>query len=478
MKTRLLGVALVVAAMAALPALASGFNIYEQGAKASGQAVAFIARADDPSAAYYNPAAITKLEGTQVSFGFSLVFVGESSIRISDPSPFPTIYVPGNYDMEDNTGLPPHFHITHKFEGTPWAISGSFTAPFGLKTEWDEDFGGRWSARTSDLSVPILSVNLAREIAGGWSASVGLSYAFADLKEFSRNVPLFTVDLPTTGLPVSEGFAFTPIVPPFVTEEPLTSLEGDGDDIGYQMALHFEGESWSFGAVYRSGYDIDLDGDIVFLEDGDVDVSPMIPVWTQNLIDDGLPSETAAGIAAAYAANVQAGLDEQLSPRGAFGTLNLPATYGAGLAYTGLDRWEFEINYAVINWSDFDELVINQENGDKDVIKENWKDTSSWRFGVQYEVADRHIIGAGAYTETNPISSENLRPSIPDGSREGYTLGYGFHGEKWGIDLYYMYISVEDRTVDYSDFVADPSVVHGEYESEVTLAGATAYYKF
>ena len=124
MKTRLLGVALVVAAMAALPALASGFNIYEQGAKASGQAVAWIARADSPDASYYNPAAITKLEGTQVSFGISLVFVGESTLRIEDPG-FPYIYEPGNYDMEDNTGLPPHLHITHKFEGTPWAISGS-----------------------------------------------------------------------------------------------------------------------------------------------------------------------------------------------------------------------------------------------------------------------------------------------------------------------------------------------------------------
>ena len=45
-------------------ALAAGFKINEQGAKAMAMANAFVAQADDPTALYYNPAGIA-LKGSQ-----------------------------------------------------------------------------------------------------------------------------------------------------------------------------------------------------------------------------------------------------------------------------------------------------------------------------------------------------------------------------------------------------------------------------
>ena len=49
-------------------------HIDRVGAKASGQAVAFIARADDPSANWYNPAGLTQFDSPTISIGGSLVF--------------------------------------------------------------------------------------------------------------------------------------------------------------------------------------------------------------------------------------------------------------------------------------------------------------------------------------------------------------------------------------------------------------------
>src|SRR5258705_4907594 len=52
---------LIVTLMACLlsaTAFGAGFSIFEQGAKASGMAGAFVATADDPSAVFYNPAGI------------------------------------------------------------------------------------------------------------------------------------------------------------------------------------------------------------------------------------------------------------------------------------------------------------------------------------------------------------------------------------------------------------------------------------
>jgi long-chain fatty acid transport protein len=54
-------------------ASAGGFRIYDQSASATGQSAAFAAQADDPSAVYYNPAGMTQLRGTQLSFGTLLI---------------------------------------------------------------------------------------------------------------------------------------------------------------------------------------------------------------------------------------------------------------------------------------------------------------------------------------------------------------------------------------------------------------------
>src|SRR5688572_7907310 len=44
-----------------------------QGSAASGQANAFAAQADDPSAVHYNPAGMTQLPGVQTMFGTLLI---------------------------------------------------------------------------------------------------------------------------------------------------------------------------------------------------------------------------------------------------------------------------------------------------------------------------------------------------------------------------------------------------------------------
>src|SRR5512139_1908609 len=69
-------IAVAAALLATVPAMASGFSIFEQSAKASGQAGAWVARADDAAANWYNPAALVKLEGTQVQFGFNYIDIG------------------------------------------------------------------------------------------------------------------------------------------------------------------------------------------------------------------------------------------------------------------------------------------------------------------------------------------------------------------------------------------------------------------
>ena len=60
----------------------SGFALYEAGARSSALAGAVVARADDLSAIFYNPAGITQLEGTQAQFGMHNLAINISTWRL------------------------------------------------------------------------------------------------------------------------------------------------------------------------------------------------------------------------------------------------------------------------------------------------------------------------------------------------------------------------------------------------------------
>ena len=64
---------------------ASGFQINENGARAMSMGNAFTGVANDASAVYFNPAAITQLSGTRLSFG-STAILPKASFRGVSPA--------------------------------------------------------------------------------------------------------------------------------------------------------------------------------------------------------------------------------------------------------------------------------------------------------------------------------------------------------------------------------------------------------
>ena len=79
------------------------------------------------------------------------------------------------------------------------------------------------------------------------------------------------------------------------------------------------------------------------------------------------------------------------------------------------------------------------------------------------------------YGHESPIPVDHLRPSIPDSDRTGYTLGYGYAGKRWGLDVYAMQLQFKDVTANGSFF---EGVVNGTYKSSILLVGLTGKYRF
>src|SRR5262249_5150841 len=119
-------VVLLVAA-AASPVAASGFAREEQGASAAAQAGAFTARADDPSAIYYNPAGIVQLDGSRLMFG------ANGFLRTLN---FAEAGGPGrHFEMKENFLFTPEIYFTQKAtDRISWGV-GLFD-PFAQQVEW------------------------------------------------------------------------------------------------------------------------------------------------------------------------------------------------------------------------------------------------------------------------------------------------------------------------------------------------------
>jgi long-chain fatty acid transport protein len=127
-----------------LPAVAhaGGFAISEQTAVSAGTGGAGVARADDPSAAWHDPAALADDGGWRVAL--SLIFARPSlEARALD----------GSWTETNDAAwaTPPHLDVS--YARGKWAAGLSLGVPFGSGVTWPSDWPGRHEIVASELQV-------------------------------------------------------------------------------------------------------------------------------------------------------------------------------------------------------------------------------------------------------------------------------------------------------------------------------------
>ncbi|MEM9558307.1 MAG: outer membrane protein transport protein [Acidobacteriota bacterium] len=406
--------------------LASGFSIFEQGGKASGLAGAYVALADDASANWYNPANLVWMEDrAQFQFGINLITAGgDTEFEVQDPAV--GVFTPTVFEPESSIETPIHLYYTRKVNSNiAWGFG--ITTPFGLVTDW-ETRPISFAAQRSDLATFVFNPNIAFRLTESWSVAVGVDYMFADVRDFSREVPIELDGNPFNG-PEVIGFS---------------NLTGDGDDWGWNVATSFRTSSFTLGLTYRSGFEPEIEGNIDYENFG-----PLAGLFPDS------PGSTPLG---------------------------LPAQAAIGLGFNISSNMTLEFNVAYAEWSAFDELDIDIENetpgASQDfVVVENWDDTYSYRVGLTWDTAGASEWRFGAVFDESPVPEEYLRPSIPDADRTGLTLGYGHDGRRWIFDTYYMALWFDEITA-VTGAPESEGVIAGTYDTFVHLAGASLTYKF
>lgn len=411
-------------------ALGAGFQLKEQSGSLQGLSFAGAsAKADDASVMFYNPAGITRLKGTQGHANLSLI--KPSAKFNNDASGFTAAAVPAAtaHTVNDGEGgdagslaaVPSLYAVSSMDNGVRYGLA--INTPYGLKTEYNDDWVGRYHAIKSELMTINVAPTVAWKVNEEWSlgAALNIQYAEAELTNATRlnNVAL---------------------------ADALTTLKGNDLGFGFRVGTMYEPtDSTRIGLAYQSGIHHKLEGDV------------------KTILGSTL-------IGAASTDNAEA-------------KLRTPDVASLGVYHKLNDRLAVMGELAWTNWSVFENLtVVNSDTGSVlSNVEEKWDDSYFMALGMEYNPCNcpnkRFQFGV-AYDQT-PVDDEYRTFRIPDEDRFWVSFGYG---QEWGEDksftVGYSHIFVDDASVVENASSTAKGVVSGSFDASVDILSANFKMKF
>ena len=206
--------------MAPASGLGSGFALYEAGARSSALGCAVVARADDLSAIFYNPAGLVQVPGFQVMGGLAFIIPRAEIVTQSGGVDTRTL-------MDSRVAAVPHFFTSYQLTDRVWLGLG-LNSPFGLGIRYNDTWPGSVNVIKASIQTLNLNPTLAVKITDYLSAGGGLDIMYFNFN-MKRQLPL-----------------------PFLGPQTL-HLEGDTWGVGFNLGLHLKPrDDIALGVSYRS----------------------------------------------------------------------------------------------------------------------------------------------------------------------------------------------------------------------------------
>lgn len=404
--------------LASSQAFSAGFQISEATVSGLGRAFAGAGVAgDDVSDMFYNPAGMFLAEGRQFQIGLS-VLNNEFKFK-GTGTPFG-----GPGDDGGTTEAVPNLYYVFPENGK-FKYGVSVTAPFGLTTEYNNDWAGRYQALKTSLTTIDINPALAYQVNDMVSIGGGVIIEYADAE-------LSQARLLGAGMPDGKS-----------------KVDGDNWELGYNLGIMFApSDATRFGLGYRSKIKQTLDGNL----------------------------------------KVTAPNGATLVSSGAEATVTLPETVYLSAFHSLNEKVDLMASARYTNWSRFEELRIKFDNGLPDsVTPENWDDTWTLSIGGAYHLNNQWTLRAGYAHDESPVSEEYRTARIPDSDREWLTLGASFAAnQNMTIDFGYAHVFADDAPINETTVLAgpptSPTVVSGNLSGKYTggsdILGVQLQWKF
>ena len=443
----------VLGTLAAGQASASGFQLREQSVKNLGKSNAGSIVGKDASNVSLNPAAMTNLDKNTLQADVTVIdlsadFTGGGRVLGSPAAPL----TGGNGgDPGDPTAVPNMaavFPLKGALEGM--TVGASIGAPFGLKTEYENGWVGRYRALTSDVKVVDLTLSAAFKATDGVSVGFGLIYERADVT-LSKAIDFGTAIC--AGAAPGGAACFNPAFPikPQQHDGGFV-VSGDSTSIGYVVGAQIApNDKLAIGFSHRSEIKHDLEGTLDFTVPGAA-ATALGPVRMAAFADgDG----------------------------GA--RLVTPSITTLSISYGFTDQFRVMADYQSTGWSSLQDVTIKRSNGTVVGSEDfSWKDTDFFSVGVEYDLSEAFTLRAGVGKDESPTNDVTRTPRLPDDDRMLYSLGMSWAmSDHLTIDAAYQRITIEDPVINLGVHLpSDLSTLQGTYSGSANLFGVSMQYRF
>jgi long-chain fatty acid transport protein len=325
---------------------------------------AFAAKADDPSAIFFNPAGLAGQHKLQIYVGGVLI-LGQTAAQGSASFPLPT-EEKAKFTASPLATIYLSYGLPHDI-----AIGIGFFSNFGLKLEWPAGWPGRFAGQYVSLQTITINPTVAWRPVRWISIGAGLDLipASVDLQQ-SLNL---------------------------VSAEALLRFQGNDLGVGGNIGVLFEGPVlwgrqrpfFTLGIAYRSAFNLNFDNGAF---------RPKAPIeFSQTLKDQSANAE-----------------------------LRLPDQLSVGFGVRPYDHLFLQAQFDWVRWSRLQELRLNVDNNPSQtiVIPQQWGQGYVLRVGGELEVGRwRPRLGVGY--DWSPVPAQTLGPFIPDANRVLVTAGLG-----------------------------------------------------
>ena len=145
-----------------------------------------------------------------------------------------------------------------------------------------------------------------------------------------------------------------------------------------------------------------------------------------------------------------------------------------GIHYQVNPKLAVEFDYDRTEWSSFDTITVVHTNplAPNPIVSENnWSDADAFRLGVVYDLDSVNQLRFGYSYDNTPQSDAYFSARVPDNDRQLYSIGYARNMGSWKLEAAYMYVSVDDRTINEPIFAPTNGLDNGTYKSDVHLFG-------
>ncbi len=407
---------------------AAGFALIEQSVKGLGTAYSGgAAAAEDASTVFFNPAGMTLLEGTQSTAGIHVI-VPQADFRATVATDRAGASILAS-TADGNGGQlkpVPNAYLVHN-PGNGVVFGIGINAPFGMATEYDRSWVGRYHAVGSDVKTININPSMAYKINKNLSAGAGISAQYIEA----------TLSSMIYAAPGNDVFS---------------EMTADDWGFGYNFGLLLTTDDarTRLGASYRSQVDQHLKGDVNF------------------------DFTSAPGIPAAF-----------FPAQGVGGDISLPASAQVSLYHRFSPEFAMMADAMWTDWSVFKELKIDFDLGiggpglpiKSTTTPENWRDNMRYSVGAAFNPTPQLTLRGGVALDTSPIPDNYRTPRIPGNDRYWVAFGAGYASGNWAADFGYAHLYVKNGTVNLNS-ATNLNALVGSFDNQVDIISAEMSYKF